>query len=370
MKSLKSFSLAALVIVLLLVACGGDGATSGEPKAGTSPTSETTSSQAASAPTADVDAPAAQAPEQAAEEDLQLDSVSEGLAQLRSYKSNLAMRFTGKDAQGQAVDRTWTMHEEFIQEPPAQRVMWESSESVGGESPPTSFYETITLGDSWYMIGREADGTETCYSMTSQTEATQPESFLSADMWGTVSDARYEGTETVNGVRAKHYSWKEGTLVTFGYSGGKADTWVAVDGGYVVKQRIEATGKGLFLGAAEEEGTSLWEWDVTEINGSFQIEPPAGCESGVKELPVLADATDKATFGDTLTYTTATPFAEVVAFYKTEMPKAGWEPSGTPTEMDTFVTLDFTQDGRSVSFWISFDEDAKTTSVFATVAEQ
>jgi len=204
----------------------------------------------------------------------------------------------------------------------------------------------------------------------SSADVTPPEQALSADMWGSVSDARYVGTETVNGVRAKRYTWKEGSVATFGFAAGKGDTWVAVDGGYVVKQAIEATGKGLFLASADQEGTTTWEWDVTDANGSFEILPPAGCESAAKDIPVMADATDLATVGDFVTYSSASALADVVSFYKTEMPKAGWQPSGTPTEAEGFTMLEFTKDVRTASLSISFDQSSQKTSVFVNVTKQ
>jgi hypothetical protein len=188
-------------------------------------------------------------------------------------------------------------------------------------------------------------------------------------MWGGISDARYVGTETVNGVSAKHYTWKEGSLATFGLASGKGDTWVAVDGGYVVKQTIEATGKGVFLAGTGEEGTTTWEWNVTEPNGSFQIQAPEGCESAAADIPIMADATEKATYGDMISYTSPSAFADVVSFYKTEMPNAGWQASGTPMEAEGFAMLEYTKEERTASLAISLDSSSQKTAVVITVAK-
>jgi hypothetical protein len=380
MNKFKMFAFVALVLVLVVTACGGGGGPSTEPTAGPSATSDTsagieaTSPEATAETVAEVTEPTLEpaveeTPTLAAEENLNLGSVSEGLAQLKSYKSKLDMRFTGKDAQGQAVDTSWSMAEDFILEPRAQRILWTGSESKGGQPATTTSWETISVGGSSYMISRDESGTETCVSMTSA-ESEAPTQALSPDMWGSISDANYVNTETVNGVRAKHYAWKEGAFSTLGLGSGKGDTWVAVDGGYVVKQVIEATGKGIFMAGTDEEGTTTWEWNLTDANGNFEILPPANCESAAQDIPVMADATEKATFGDMLSYTSASALADVVNFYKAEMPNAGWQPTGEPTETPDFAMLEFTKDGSTASVMASYDSSAQKTSVVITVTKQ
>lgn len=382
MKKHTLFGWVALLLVLALAACGGgekvsvvptgdaasEGTSGSQPAAtsaveGAQATAETVAATAVTAASTE-----AAAPTEAAEADLDLESVSEGLAQLRSYKSKLAMRFTGKNASGEAVEKTWTMEEAFILEPRAQQIAWSGSDSTGGQAPTLTKWVTINVGGTSYMISTGADGTETCMAFSSE-DSTPPEQGMSPDMWGSIEDARYVGTETVNGVRAKHYTWKEGALAFWGFAEGKAETWVAIDGGYVVKQKIEATGKDILMADSDEEGTTTWDWDVTEANGSFTIEPPAGCESSATGIPVMADAAEKTTFGDMISYTSPSAYADVVAFYKAEMPKAGWEASGTPTEMEGFASLEFTKDGDTASVMISWDASAGKTSVIVNVAK-
>jgi hypothetical protein len=363
MKNLKLLTVMAIVVVMLVAACGGGGAASTTPTEGAPATSQTTSSTQPTATTA-----VEGEPTQATEGDLNLSSVSGGLTQLQSYRSTMDLHFTGQDAQGQAVETSFTMAEEFILEPRAQHITWSSTEARGGQAATTTGYETITIGQTTYMITTDASGTETCIAVTSS-DATLPEQALSADMWGSISGATYMNTETVNGVSAKHYAWKDSMFAGSGYTGGKGETWVAADGGYVVKQRIETTGKGTFLAGTDEEGTSTWEWNVTDANGSFQIQAPAGCESAASDIPVMVDATDKTTYGDMISYSSPSAFADVVSFYKTEMPNSGWQASGTPTEMEGFASLEFTKEGQTASVMITWDESSQNTSVIITVAK-
>jgi hypothetical protein len=373
MRNLKLFTLAALVLVIVLAACGGGGAAP-QPTAGTSATSETTTGAQPVATTAvevgqaTPESTAEVAPTQATEADLSLDSVSGNLTGLKSYKSKLDMHFIGEDAQGQAVDKSWTMEEAFIVEPAAQDVQWTSSESTGGQPTTVTGWENITIGQTAYMISTDASGARTCIAISSA-DTQPPQQLLSADMWGSISDAKYVGKEGLNGVQTKHYVWKEGTLAGFGFAASKGETWVAVDGDYVVRQTVEATGKGVFLASADEEGTTTWQWDVTDANGSFEIVAPEGCESAAKDIPMMADAAELITMGDSFNYNSASAFADIVSFYKTEMPKAGWEASGTPTEVEGIASFEFTKEGRTAGVFISYDQSTQKTTVVVTVAK-
>ena len=367
MKNLRLLAFAALVLVMVVAACGGGG-TAAKPTEGVSATTEATpGSQANATKVVAVQPTSEAAGGQATEESANLGTVSEGLAGLKSYKSSLSMRFSGTDASGQAVDNSWTMTEEFIANPPAQHVSWSSSESTGGQPPTVGSWESISVGQTAYWITTDSSGEKTC--MTATSSEAIPSQVLSPDLWGNISDATFTGTETVNGVSAKHYVWNQSSILGWGFAGGKGETWVAVDGGYVVKQRIEATGKGVFLAGTDETGTTTWEWDLTDANGSFEITAPAGCESAASGMPMMADATDQSTFGDMITYNSASAFADVVSFYKAEMPKAGWQPSGTPTEMEGLASLEFAKEGSTATVLITWDDGKKQTSVVISVTK-
>jgi hypothetical protein len=375
MKNVKLFALAALVMVMVVAACGGGQTVATQPPADTQPTAvEPAATQPVAVeggevatvevvPTEEIAATAV------AEEDLSLGSVTEGLDQLKSYKSSYTIHFTGKDTQGQAIDNSWQMAEEFILEPRAQRILATSSTSTDGQVTESTRWETITIGQTTYMISQEADGTTSCVSISSS-EATPPEQSLSPDMWGGVSGAKYVNTETVNGIRAKHYAWQEGSFAGFGWLSGKGETWVAEDGGFVVKQLIEGTGKGFLLADDTQEGTTTVEYEVTDANGSFEIVPPAGCESASTDIPVMADAVETMTYGDMVSYRSPSAFADVMSFYKTEMPAAGWQASGEPMETPGYAQLTYTKDTRTASIMLSSDESTNETTVIVQVTKE
>jgi hypothetical protein len=366
MKNGKMFMLAVLVLALAALACGiggGGGQTSEEATAEPAPSGGETGEVS----TSEEEAPPAPA---STEQDLTLSTLTEGLAALKSYKSTFTVQFVGKDEQGQPVDGSLVTQEEFTQEPRAQRVAITSSGFSQGQVEQSGTFEMITIGDTSYMVTQDEDGERSCVAMSSD-EDTQPEQGLfSPDVMGGVSGAKYVGEETVNGLRAKHYTWKEGSLGALGFASAEGEVWVAVDGEYVVKYTAEATGKGMLFGTTEEEGTVTIEYNLTEVNGSFQIEPPADCEAPATDIPIMPDAQEKSAFGEMVTYTSASAFADVVAFYKTEMPNSGWQPSGEPAEMEGFATLEFTKDGRTAQVMVSYDEEEQVTDVIITTDEE
>jgi hypothetical protein len=357
-----------LAVVLALSACGGGGSgdqTSGQETA-TLPPSGPASSEATTSPTQEAAAPTAAS----AEEDLNLSTLTGGLAAFSSYKSAFTMTFAGKDEQGQPVNGTWTMEEDLIQQPRAQRVAMTTAGFSEGQAGNLGTFEIITIGDMSYMLTQDAGGAKSCISMSSGEATDSQQGLFNPDMIGGVSDAKYVGTETVNGVRAKHYAWKETSLPVFGFASSKGDVWMATDGDYVVKYLAEATGKGTLFGSAQEEGTITVEYNLTDVNGSFTIEVPAECEGPATDIPVMADAQDKSTFGEMISYSSASALADVTNFYKAEMPNNGWQASGEPMIAEGFATLEFTKEGRTAQLMLSYDTDTQMTSVIITTSKQ
>jgi hypothetical protein len=367
MRNLK-FVLPLFAVILALSACGGGG-TGDQPsgkETATQPSSGRGGSEATTSPTQEAAGPTTVS----AEQDLNLSSLTGGLASLSSYKSTFTMSFVGQDEQSQPVNGTWSMEEDLIQHPRAQRVTMTSAGFSEGQVGQIGTFEVLNIGDMSYMVTQDADGTKSCISMSSS-EATNPEQGLfTPDMMGGVSDAKYVGTETVNGMRAKHYTWQESSLPVFGFTSVKGDVWMATDGEFVIKYRAEASGKGALFGSTQEEGTLTVEYNLTDVNGSFTIEAPAECQSAATDIPLMADAQDKTTFGEMISYSSASALADVVAFYQAEMPKNGWQASGEPTLTEEFATLEFTKEGRNAQLMLSYDTDAQMTSVIITTATQ
>jgi hypothetical protein len=348
MKNTKILVLFVVLVTLATLACGPLGG-------GDQPSEE---AKEAATPTV----------EQEVEEELNLSDVTEGLTTLKSYKAKMNIQFAGKDENGQPASGSVEWIREFIAEPKAQRVVLTITGFEAEMPMESGALEIITLADTSYMVMQEQDGTRSCISVSGG-QSLAPEDLFSPDTFG-ISGAKYVKTETVNDVRTKRYAWQEGGLTGLGFTTSKGDVWIAMDGDYAVKFTAEATGKGTLFGTLAGEGTVNVEYNLTDVNEQFEIEPPADCESPATDIPLMADAQDKSTLGGLVSYTSASAFADVVQFYKDEMPQAGWEPSGEPTEMPGLAMLEFTKEGRKAQLTISEDTEKKLTNVVITTSEE
>jgi len=367
MKNRKMFVLAVIVLALALLACGigGGGAKKTEEAPPTAVSSEEQGGQEQAAPTE-----AAAAAEGAAEQDLSLSNVTEGLAVLKSYKSSYILKFDGKGADGQPATGTMEAREDYTQEPKAQRVALTSSGFEDEPGAQGGTFEIVTIGDMSYMVTQDADGKQSCVSVSASESSQIEQGMFSSNMLGGISGAKYVGRDTVNDIKTKHYTWKEGGLTGLGFTSAKGEVWMAEDGNYVVKYTAEATGKGTLFGTSEKEGTLTIEYNLTDANASFTIERPADCAAPATDIPLMADAQEKAIMGEMITYSSPSAFADVVAFYKAEMPNNGWQPSGEPTETEGLAQLEFTKDTRKAQVMITYDTDKKLTSVIVTTSTE
>ena len=105
----------------------------------------------------------------------------------------------------------------------------------------TGAFEMWQIGDTSYMkSGEDAE----CMSFSTEgAEKDIQKGTFNPSMLGSIEDAKYVGRETVNGIPTKHYKYnsKTGMLTALGEVSG--ETWVATDGGYVVKDTVKWTGR-------------------------------------------------------------------------------------------------------------------------------
>jgi hypothetical protein len=373
----KLYTLAALLVAAaLIVACGGAKKPAAQTPAAS--VSESTSAEAtepkAEAPTEPSDAAVAtsvataEAPESVttSEADLSLENRASGLDQLKSYRVRWIAQWRGTDSDGKEQSDRWDWTEEYSvgtpAQPPARHWSWVS----GSETEP-SRTELWNIGDTMYMLGNDP---ESCTSLSSDsTDDSLSQSAFNPSMLGSVTNAKYVGSEMVNGVATKHYRYDEKGASLLGFSKFNGETWVAVDGGYVVKDVLNWEGGAGLFGVSMTNGSGSWNWELTDINQPVKIEPPANCGGGAAlDLPVMADAKEKARFGDVLSYKTASNPTEVADFYRREMVAAGWSLDGEPTVAEQLTMLAFTKESQKAQVMLSA-EDAGTTVVITVTKE-
>jgi hypothetical protein len=366
----------AALVLLALAACGGGKSTpspSAEPAAAPTQVSEQATPTAtpqpmgeAAEPTEEPEPTAAPEPTSAPEEaDLSLDSRAAGLDQLKSYTANWKSEWE-TTGDGKTQQFTWDWIEEYTAEPRALHYIWKANED-GVEKGGIEIWQ---IGDTMYMVSAEADGTNNCISFSiSDPDSGLKKGSFSPSMLGSLSGAKYVGAENVNDIATKHYRYDEKSTSLAGFGKISGETWVAIDGGYVVKDVLNwEGGAGPFGGgaAAGESGKGTWAWELSNPNGAIMITPPEGCESAAKGLPILPDATDKTSLGDMTIYKTASKPTDVLAFYQKEMAAAGWKPSGEPTSMEGLSALEFTRDSQKATITITSEGEGSQVMINVT----
>jgi hypothetical protein len=365
-----------ILLALTLAACGGKDdkppaaeetaapaaeATAPKTAAKTEPTAAP-QKKAAAEPTAEpTEAPAA-TPE---DESLSLASRDAGLDALTSYRLTWRAEWKSTD-QGKEEQGAWDWTEEYTSDPKAHHLSMSTPDS--NDPAKNSAFEIWQIGDTSYMKNGED---QACVSFSTEgAENDIQKGTFNPSMLGSIEDAKYVGRETINGIPTKHYKYnsKTGMLAALGEVSG--ETWVATDGGYVVKDVVKWTGGGgLFgLGASiTATGNGSWTWELTDVNQPFEIKPPEGCGGEELDLPMMPVTKEKTRFGDMISYKTVGTLAEAVEFYKDELPAAGWKPEGDPTEMGELVMLNYLKDDQKLSVMISGTEG--DISVILTVSE-
>jgi hypothetical protein len=344
-----------LLIALFLAACASQTAApaASEPA---KPSTVSTATEQMAQPTVKAEPTAVPAATAAPEPtavggDLTLDSRDVGLDKLKSYRVTWKADWeTTKD--GKTEQALWDWRQEVTADPPALRSAWKGTGASGKEPGSLEIWEN---GSTASFVTIDPEGKKSCSSLWSPMQRTIPGKVFSPSLLGSLSDAKYAGTEVVNGIRSNHYKYDEKTANRTDLGKVSGEIWVAADGGYVVKDTVSWEGGAVPFGAdtpTGESGKGGWTWELTDPNGAFTIPPAAGCDSATDGLPMMSGGYQKTVMGDVMVYLTQSK-ASVVEFYQKEMAAGGWKQSGEPTSKDGVTTAEFTKDGQKASVTVT-----------------
>jgi hypothetical protein len=339
-----------LLIALVLAGCGGQTAApaTSEPA---QPTAAPTATEQMVKPTATV-APTIGPEPAAVGGDLTLDSRDVGLDQLKSYRVTWKADWeTMKNGKAEQANWDWLL--ESTTNPVGSLTVWKGADASGLAPGSWEHWED---GSNAGYVSIDADGKKTCsslwnaryFSPAKRNVSSIPGLFFLPRMLGSLSGAKYAGTETVNGIRSNRYTYDEKAANRADLGKVAGEIWVAADAGYVVKDMVSwEGGAGPFEASTAdgESGKGSWTWELTDPNGAVTIPPLATCDSATDGPPVISGGYQKTVTGDVMVYQ-AYHGEKVVPFYQKEMVTGGWKQSGEPTSKDGVMSLAFTKDGQ------------------------
>jgi hypothetical protein len=311
-------------------------------------------------------AAATSAPSSGGDQSLSLTDRQTGLDKLKSYRMNWQAEWKSTES-GNTESAAWNWVEEFSSNPQALHWTWQLTDSK--DASKNSSMEWWQIADTTYMLTKDASGKGQCMSFSSADQKNQlTKGLFNPGSLGSVSNAKLAGTDTVNGIKTKHYKYDEKSAVLFAGAKVNGDIWVATDGDYVVKETVNWSGAGGLFGAGSSaKGDGKWTWEITDVNQPITIKAPDNCGGAASDIPVMKDATEQNRIGDMLMYKTPTKLADVVKFYQTQMPAAGWQPAGEPQITDEYAQLEFTKGDQKAQVMLTVEQD--TTQVVVNVTK-
>lgn len=288
---------------------------------------------------------------------LSLSNREAGLDTLKSYRMKWQAEWSTTD-NGKTDKMSWNLVEEYSSNPAG--LHWTMQVNDPTDKSKTQNSEMWQVGNTTYMKTVDDQGKSQCMSFSNEDKDSQlTKGMLNPGELGSIQNAKYVGDETVNGIKAKHYKYDEKSANLFGAGQVSGDIWVAIDGGYVVKDSVNWKG-GAGLGAASGSSTTMgdgkWTLELSDVNQNMAIKPPENCGGAANSLPLMKDATEKSSFGDTTMYKTASKIADVVAFYKAQMPAAGWKLSGDPQVTEDSASMEFKKGDQTAQVLATTDQ--------------
>ncbi len=291
--------------------------------------------------------PLVPSPTRMAKDQLGRVTLGDGLAALDSYRATFVLTATRfvSSTHGMVNARLTTMdeHNRLFD---ARRIV-----SIYSDTLRYQYTEQIRLGDSSFLVLGRPDHTQCIAQPVRQSGTWEMMPFAYSDL-GDLSDAQYIGEETVAAppgqVRARHYIVTRSLLGRF--SSGRAEVWIATEGGYVVRWLAEASGTGPFQSDPQFQGQLIAHYQVSQINQPLSIVPPAACLS---DLPILSDATEMSVTGNLITYKAPASMATAVAFYIREMRAQRWELIGEPVDTEGVTLMKFRRPPQTASLMLA-----------------
>jgi len=157
------------------------------------------------------------------------------------------------------------------------------------------------------------------------------------------------GSETVDGTPTNHYRFDGKAILEGAGPTTTGDVWVAPADGSVRKYTRSTTADVDYFGGGMA-GTMTWTYGLRVLDAATRISLPTACQL---DVPVMTGATDVLVLPTYAGFDTSATVAEVVAFYKAQLPKSGWTYAATPVTSGTQAVLTFKSGARELNLLVT-----------------
>lgn len=290
--------------------------------------------------------------------DTLLEDPQVGLDSLDDYQASLTITFTGT-IDGQAVDKIDTLTQS---EWPLLQAGFTTIDTVDENGQPL-YILSGNVGDAQY----EQQGQNGICAVRWGPTAGGPSEFLLVSSLDPVGSARLSGEETVEGISANHYTFNATSLGLSEDVQASGEAWIATEGGYLVKYRLQVTGDVSYFGEGVQ-GTHRVEYQLSQVNARPQVVYPPGCQPVLTSVPAMDDATDIIRLPGLLDYISNSTLEEISTFYADFFATGSWEQIGDNRFNGEGAVLVFgradTEEAALVSILSQADGNRVAVSVF------
>lgn len=310
-------TLAALLLGLVLSACGAKPTAPTAPAVPNAPTAPAQPAWTASS-TASTPAPAALPASGFPQGDADLEQPGQGLESRSSYRQTLEITLRGT-LDGSPYEETQRIERHVVGADGALRV---TSSATGGQ--PVSLFDAFLDG---YHYSQEREGASCRAEPVDDTTAAHPNL---AQRLPTAFGIAETGRGPHAGMAAVQYSFDQSSLPALDgkLQTARGEVWIAQEGGVVLAYTLTAE-----IDTGSFRGTRSWVYTL-EPDSAVQL--PAACQPVLAGLPVLPGAADTLNLPGFQRYFASASRAEAVAFYYDQLTGLGWQalPGSAPDQAD------------------------------------
>jgi hypothetical protein len=290
---------------------------------------------------------------------------------IQTYKMAFDFTFTGNKADGTAVSARVQAQGTYQTDPPANSLNLTTEGQFGTTEPQT--FQFTQIGDTTYVVSPSAG----CIVSSGGTapQQSQYDSYLNSGSFLTGQVERVLPDEQINGVNTNVYQITSTNLngtatSSFGVSQiTNGRLYLAQPGGYAVRILLEGTGTSQALtGDATTTGNVHYQIDFSDFGQPVNIAEPAGCaQTASANFPTLDDASQQTSAGGLFSYKSNHTFDDAVAFYRAQMPAAGWT-AGQENVSASTATLLFTNGAQQATVTIAQETTGVSVSISSNSA--